>query len=283
MIRRRGNSFQAIVFAGIDPVTGRQLYLRGSSTDEAEAQEDPAPVQGAGGRAATRQDSSLVRGQRSCRGCETHEVEETTRDELRPLRPSATSTRPSATSRSGRSPRSVLEEFYAELRRCGPVATAVRSSSTGSRARTSAGRSGTAAAGRPPAAGYPPHDCAETGCVVVECPPHVCSPLAPASIRQIHFVIRGALTAAERWEWISSNPAELARKPRQPPPQPDPPTPPRPRGSSSAAWAQDEDWGTLVWLVDGDRHAARRAARAALVRRRSRRRACWRSAATTCG
>ena len=37
MIRRRGNSFQAILFAGTDPVTGRQLYLRGSSTDEAEA------------------------------------------------------------------------------------------------------------------------------------------------------------------------------------------------------------------------------------------------------
>jgi hypothetical protein len=37
MIRRRGNSCQAIVFAGIDPVTGRQLYLRGSSTDEDEA------------------------------------------------------------------------------------------------------------------------------------------------------------------------------------------------------------------------------------------------------
>jgi hypothetical protein len=37
MIRRRGNSFQAILFAGTDPVTGRQLYLRGSSTDEVEA------------------------------------------------------------------------------------------------------------------------------------------------------------------------------------------------------------------------------------------------------
>ena len=37
MIRRRGKSFQAVVFAGIDPVTGRKLYLRGSSTDEAEA------------------------------------------------------------------------------------------------------------------------------------------------------------------------------------------------------------------------------------------------------
>lgn len=37
MIRRRGESFQAVLDAGIDPVTGREVYLRGSSTDEREA------------------------------------------------------------------------------------------------------------------------------------------------------------------------------------------------------------------------------------------------------
>ncbi|GAA4544994.1 hypothetical protein [Pseudonocardia xishanensis] len=53
--------------------------------------------------------------------------------------------------------------------------------------------------GRAPAAGYPPHDCAEKGCKTVEYKPHVCKPLAAASIRKIHFVIRGAMTAAQRW------------------------------------------------------------------------------------
>jgi hypothetical protein len=37
MIRRRGNSLQVIVYAGVDPATGRKLYLRESATDEKEA------------------------------------------------------------------------------------------------------------------------------------------------------------------------------------------------------------------------------------------------------
>ena len=36
-IRQRGRSFQVIVYAGLDPLTGRKLYLRESTTDEAEA------------------------------------------------------------------------------------------------------------------------------------------------------------------------------------------------------------------------------------------------------
>jgi hypothetical protein len=34
---RRGNSFQVVVYAGIDPLTGRKLHLRESTNDEAEA------------------------------------------------------------------------------------------------------------------------------------------------------------------------------------------------------------------------------------------------------
>ena len=37
-IRQRGRSLQVIVYAGMDPLTGRKLYLRESTTDEAEAQ-----------------------------------------------------------------------------------------------------------------------------------------------------------------------------------------------------------------------------------------------------
>src|SRR4051794_13047719 len=37
-IRQRGRSFQVIVYAGLDPLTGRKLYLCESTTDGAEAQ-----------------------------------------------------------------------------------------------------------------------------------------------------------------------------------------------------------------------------------------------------
>jgi len=35
--RRRGRSHQVIVYSGIDPLTGRKIYLRESTADEAEA------------------------------------------------------------------------------------------------------------------------------------------------------------------------------------------------------------------------------------------------------
>jgi integrase len=37
-IRRRGNSYQVLVYAGIDPITGRMFYLTESTTDRAEAE-----------------------------------------------------------------------------------------------------------------------------------------------------------------------------------------------------------------------------------------------------
>ena len=140
------------------------------------------------------------------------------------------------------SPR-LLEEFYAELRRCSARCAGrqfVEHRVDGRHeCRTVKHRR---RPGRPPAAGYPPHDCAETGCAVVECQPHVCTPLSAATIRRIHFAVRGVLSAAERWGWITSNAAVAARKPRAPVPQPDPPTVAQAARIIDAAWAEDDGW-----------------------------------------
>ena len=260
MIRRRGNSFQAILFAGTDPVTGRQLYLRGSSTDAAEAKK------------ILRQFKAQVAEQRHAKTraslgsaivswLETHELEESTRENY--VRYAERHIYPVFGEEPiGKVTTHVLERLYAELRRCGSrcggrpfVVHRVEGAHECREVRHKRPPGRPPAAGYPP--GYPPHDCAEKGCVVVECRPHVCSPLAPASIRKIHFVIRGAMRAAQRWGWISSNPAELARIPRVPPPDPDPPTPAEAAALVAAAWEEDEDWGTLVWLamVTGVRRA----------------------------
>lgn len=132
----------------------------------------------------------------------------------------------------------------------GCAATAGRSSSTETRASTSA--EWYATVGR--LAGQPPkvrseHDCAASACKVTECPPHVCRPLSAQTIRQIHFAISSALSAAVRWGWLTSNPASVAKKPRQPTPQPKPPTVEQVARIVAAAWEQDDDWGSLVWLV----------------------------------
>ena len=248
MIRRRGNSFQVIVYAGKDPLTGRDLRLRESTTDEAEA------------RSILRRLTAQVDEERHAKTnasfrtamltwLRTHEVEETTRASYeqyarRHLYPVF------GDLPVGKVTTRMLEEFYAELRRCGARCdgrpfvehrTDERHECRSVKHRRPPGR--------PPANGYPPHDCAQVGCVVVECRPHVCRPLAPATIRRIHFAVRGVLSAAERWGWITSNPAVLARKPRHPAPQPDPPSVAHAARIIDAAWAQDDDWGTLVWLV----------------------------------
>lgn len=109
----------------------------------------------------------------------------------------------------------ILEEFYAELRRC-------RARCDG-RPRIDHRAEGDhecreirhrSPVGRPPKGGHRNHDCSKLHCEVVECQPHVCQPLAAATIRDIHFTISATLAAAVRWEWIKSNPATVAKKPR---------------------------------------------------------------------
>lgn len=89
----------------------------------------------------------------------------------------------------------------------------------------------------------------EHDCKKAKCRPHQCRPMATSTVRQIHSIISGALSAAVRWDWIATNPARIAQRPRQKPPQPDPPSPAEAARLLEAAFAMDEDWGTLVWLA----------------------------------
>jgi integrase len=44
--------------------------------------------------------------------------------------------------------------------------------------------------------------------------------MAALMVRQVHAVVSGALSAAMRWDWLATNPARGAVRPRQAPPQP---------------------------------------------------------------
>jgi integrase len=52
-----------------------------------------------------------------------------------------------------------------------------------------------------------------------------------------------------RWNWIAFNPMKAAAKPRPPAPDPDPPSSEDAARIVAAAWAEDDDWGMLVWLT----------------------------------
>ena len=81
------------------------------------------------------------------------------------------------------------------------------------------------------------------------CRPHACRPLATGTIRQIHFILSGALKRAVRWRWISTNPIVEAEPPSAPRPNPQPPSAAEAAQILAAAWGRDPEWGLLVWLV----------------------------------
>ncbi len=247
-IERRGNSLRVKVYAGTDPLTGKRLYLRESTTDEKEAERILTRLLAqvdAERHAKTNATLSVAVDE----WLRTLEVEESTREAYemyarRYIKPAL------GKERVGKVSARVLEQFYAELRRCrarcdGRPFIEHRVDGEHECREVRHRRP----PGRPPAGGYPPHDCAEAGCKVLECRPHECRPLGNATISKIHFMLSGTFAAAVRWEWIDSNPAEVARKPRQPAPQPTPPTVEQAARIIDAAWGQDEAWGTLVWLV----------------------------------
>jgi integrase len=87
-----------------------------------------------------------------------------------------------------------------------------------------------------------PHDCDD------RCQIHECRPLARATVRQIHAILRAALTRAVRWGWIAINPAAQATPPPLPTPDPHPPTAEEAARILAEAW-KDPDWGLLVWIA----------------------------------
>jgi integrase len=88
-----------------------------------------------------------------------------------------------------------------------------------------------------------PHDCA-----AVKCQVHVCAPYAASSVRQIHAILSGAMSAAVRWGWISYNPMPSVKPPMKKRPQPRPPSSDQMARIVDAAWAASDEWGLYVWL-----------------------------------
>jgi integrase len=255
-VRKRGNSYQVLVYAGPDPVTGRPHYLTESTQDEKQA----ATIMR---RLLTEVDEQRNPRTKATLGAaldawlRVHEAEENTlkgyevyvRRHIKPALGAVPISKINA---------QMLEEFYTQLRKCrvrcnGRVAIDHRVDGPHECRVIRHKRR----PGRPAADAARSHDCGTAACLVTECPPHRCHPLAPATIRQIHIAISAALSAAVRWEWIKTNPAATAKKPRQTAPDPDPPSPDEAARILAAAWAQDDDWGTFVWLtlVTGMRRA----------------------------
>jgi integrase len=222
-IRQRGARFQVRIFGGIDPATGKQLILTGSAATEADAValRDGFRKQVEDHTAAR---TNVTLGVLLAEWLAGHQVEPSTRASYALLidkfiLPALGDQTLPALAKLGPRP---YERLYSELRTC--------------RRRC---------AGKPFIEHRTPrrHDCDN------RCATHVCRPLAASSIRQCHAVLSSAYAAAVRWGWIAFNPMESAQKPRPPAPDPDPPTSEEAARIVAAAWADDEDWGLLVWML----------------------------------
>jgi integrase/DNA-binding transcriptional regulator YhcF (GntR family) len=86
-----------------------------------------------------------------------------------------------------------------------------------------------------------PHRCNQ------RCKRHVCKPLAPATIRKIHFLLSAAFEAAVEWEWMPANPFATMRKPPPPAPLPQPPSIDEAARIVTYAWTQG--FGPMIWLA----------------------------------
>ncbi|HEX5403747.1 MAG TPA: tyrosine-type recombinase/integrase [Pseudonocardiaceae bacterium] len=226
-VRQRGNSLQVRLFSGIDPVTGRDVYLAATikGTDKAAHKQAKDKLSEFRTQVLNQRSVSTTVpfGQAIDEWLRTSEIVDSTREGYviyidRYIKPvlGGEPTR-KITARA-------LENFYAEIRRC--------------RGRCN---------GKPFIEKHSTED--EHDCVKAKCRPHTCKPLGASTVRQIHSIISGTLSLAERWEWIDVNPAKVARRPKPKPSEPDPPSPTEAARLSEAAFEMDEDWGTLVWLV----------------------------------
>ena len=71
-------------------------------------------------------------------------------------------------------------------------------------------------------------------------------PLSPASVRQVHAILRRALQQGVKWEWISSNPAVLATAPKNRRFKVDPPNPDAVMRLIDAAEKEDPDFACFL-------------------------------------
>jgi integrase len=226
-IRERGGSLQVRVFAGFDPVTGKRRYLartiRGTDRAAYRLAEKALTKLQAQVDKQRAPESSISLSYALDEWLAGNEIEDTTRRTYtgyieRTIKPAL-----GAVPIDKLGARD-LERLYQQLRRCRALCD-----------------------GKPFVEHGPPdadHDCARS-----KCRPHQCRPMAASTIRQIHSIISGTLAAAVRWEWLGTNPARAARRPRAKAPEPRPPSSVMAAQLIDAAFEMDDDWGTLVWLV----------------------------------
>jgi len=176
-----------LVYAGVDPVTGKDSYLTESTTDEKKIPEIRTRLLAQVDRqrnAATKATLEYT----ITAWLDVHDAEDSTIDNYKGMveRNIVPALGDVPISKLGA--RS-LEQFYAQLRkcrdRCNGQAYIEHRTTEPHECRTV--QQHRWPPGRPSAKARAEHDCATAGCRIIECKTHECKPLSSSAIRQIHL------------------------------------------------------------------------------------------------
>jgi integrase len=235
--RLRSGGYRAVVYAGIDPVTRKQRYLKQTCRDETAA---TIALGGLLKQAEAHQrvpDRAATVGQALQRYLEVADLEVSTREAHEgyirrtigpvlgdvPLRKLRTDT---------------LDTLYASLRKCSRLCSRLpRTEHYADGEQACDARCGPLRDHRTTR----PHKCDG------RCRPHKCKPMAAGSIVRIHAIISAALNLAARYEWIDRSPAEKATLPRSRRREPDPPSPKLAARLLNEVWQEDEEFALYLW------------------------------------
>ncbi len=218
-IRKRRGGFQVLVYAGLDPITGRQRYISrqvNGSRREAERLEARLKTQVAdGGHVGTRARTlaEMVDVWLDWRASNGRDISPRTLDDYRNLAVSKIAPGIGRHSLGKVSPR-LLDAFYQQLRREGNAWARPRTRKDGTK--------------------VPPR-------------PGVSRGLSASRVLDVHVILSGALSLAARWGWIAQSPAAVARPARGRGVQRPMPTPEQVR-ELFAAVADDPEFAAFLRL-----------------------------------
>jgi integrase len=211
--------FRARVYAGKDPITGKQVYVRGETRRHRRDAEVDAERLIAAVEADRRPDNHATVGMLLDRWMEVVDHELTTAETTagyvrRTLKPALGD----LAVRKLQHRVDVLDRLYTHLRRCNQLCDG--------RVPVLERQNGTKAAAE-----------------------HVCRPMSPAAVRRVHAIISAALNYAVSWGWIERNPADYAHPPKLSRRKAHPPKPEQVAALLNAAAAADEELAVFLWLA----------------------------------
>jgi integrase len=208
--------FRARVYAGKDPITGKQVYLRGETRRDRRDAEADAERLLANVEADRRPDQHATVGLLLDRWMEVvdHELStaETTAGYVRRTLKPALGDMPL---RKLQHRVDILDRLYIHLRRCNQLCD---------------GRS--ASASNPSAVDR-----------------HVCRSMSPGAVRRVHAILSAALNYAVSWGWIERNPADYAHPPKLAKRRAQPPRPEQVAALLNKAADVDEELAVFLWLA----------------------------------